>query len=182
MFGLFKRKKPYEQQAWSVFETVQDQSRKSEFYADLNVPDTTEGRFDLLILHMFLVIERLKNEQGGVEFSQNLFDVAFQSIDQGFREIGIGDMGVPKRMRKLMLGFNGRVHIYDEALSEGDTGKLTHALERNVYFSLVESPENIDDCLDKLAEYVRNNMQYLQEQDTDAIMSGAIKFKDLNEV
>ena len=182
MFGLFKRKKPYEQQAWFVFETVQEQSRKSEFYADLSVPDTTEGRFDLLILHMFLVIERLKSEENGPEFSQNLFDVAFQSIDQGFREIGIGDMGVPKRMRKLMLGFNGRVHIYDEALSENDTDKLKHALERNVYFSLVERPENLDNTLDKLAEYVQINLQYLQGQSADAIMGGTIKFKDLNEV
>lgn len=182
MFGLFKRKKPYEQQAWDVFDTIQKQSRKPEFYTDLGVPDTTEGRFDVLVLHMFMVMENLKANEAGQEFSQELFDVAFQNIDQGYREIGVGDMGIPKRMKKLMLGFNGRVHAYHESLDQNNDQAFKEALERNLYYSADETPDNLDQKLDLWLVYIKGNIEYLHSIGSEAIMAGNVQFKNLEEI
>lgn len=133
MLGLFTRKKLYREEAIHVFEHLQRHARNPLFYSELKVPDTTEGRFDILTLHIFMMIERMKKEPAGPAFSQALFDIAFESIDQGYREIGVGDMGVPKRMKKLMMAFNGRLHAYMEAYSKGDRAGFADALDRNIY-------------------------------------------------
>jgi len=134
MLGLFTRKKHYREDAISAFSMLQAHARNPLFYKEFKVPDTTEGRFDLLTLHLFMIIECMKGDgQAGADFSQALFDVAFESIDQGYREIGIGDMGVPKRMKKHMLAFNGRLHAYSKAYEARDIAAFADALDRNIY-------------------------------------------------
>lgn len=172
MFGLFRRKKAYEQQSWDLFLQTQDAARDPYFYEYMMVPDTTEGRFDLLLVHIFLIIHRLKTVEKGQEMGQALFDTAFQSIDQGYREIGVGDMGVPKRMKKLMLAFNGRMHAYDAAL-EADEDALKDALDRNIY-NMVRFED--DAILTQMTHYVMRNHAYLQTQDTQDIMQGTVRF------
>lgn len=176
MLGLFTRKKPYREDAIRVFSVLQQQSRNPCFYEALRVPDTTEGRFDLLTLHIFMIIERMKSESIGKAFSQALFDVTFESIDQGYREIGVGDMGVPKRMKKLMLAFNGRLHAYSEAYEKRDKSAFMEAIDRNIYDTV--QIEYSQDISGRMTDYAFSCLEYLQSLDVQSIMIGNITFNN----
>lgn len=180
MFALLKRKKPYEQEALSLFGRVYAQSRSPVFFEKLEIPDTTEGRFDVLTMHMFMVMHRLKHSGAGQALSQALFDVAFSDIDRGFREIGVGDMGIPKRMKKMMLGFNGSIHAYEQALLDGKN--IKEALRRNIYTLYIGDDEDLATVLDDLSGYMHGNIDYLQSQDDASIMAGVLTFKNFDKV
>lgn len=174
MFGLFKKKKPYEQQSFDLFLSAQEAARDPYFYEELAVPDTTEGRFDLLLVHLFLIIHRVKDEEGGRALAQALFDSVFFNIDEGYREIGVGDMGVPKRIKKLMLAFNGRMHAYEQSIAAG-RAELEAALDRNLY-NLVHFEDGDTSVLNAMSGYVLKNTKHLQSQSITAIMGGHIDF------
>lgn len=180
MFGLLKRKKPYEQEALAVYNQMHEQSRNPTFYADLHVPDTTDGRFDILVLHIFMVMHVLNESEMGADFSQELFDITFKEIDRGYREIGVGDMGIPKRMKKLMLHFNGSVHSYEKSL--GNNAELQDSLSRNVYNLYQGDEKDLKALLEKLSVYVSSNIAYLQTQGPEAIMNGSVQFKPIEEM
>ena len=102
------------------------------FYSDWDVPDTPLGRFEMLALHMFLFLHRMRGEAGDCRaVAQELTDTFFLDVDHSLRELGIGDIGVPKRMKKLARMFYGRAAAYAEAL-EPAMPRLTEALARNV--------------------------------------------------
>lgn len=171
MFGLFNTKNPYEQPARQLYASAFNQARNSGFYMEYGVPDTLDGRFDLLLLHLFLVIHRMKNEgRKGAQLAQALFDVAFADVDQGLRENGIGDMGVPKHMRRMMLAFNGRVHSYAQAL---ETGDMEAALARNLYGTLENQDASV---LKRMSAYVQSSGDALEKQRTQDIFEGRIEF------
>lgn len=174
MFGLFKTKKPYEQESFDLFLNAQEAARDPYFYEELAVPDTTEGRFDLLLVHLFLIIHRVKDEEGGRALSQALFDTVFFNIDKGYREIGVGDMGVPKRIKKLMLAFNGRMHAYEKAMAAG-RDVLEAALDRNLYHE-VHFKDGDTSILNTMSAYMSHNAQHLQSQAITDIMGGKIDF------
>lgn len=118
----------------AVLKAVMGQVRRPEFYTRCGVPDTFDGRFDVMVLHLFLVMEPLMPlRQDGRDFNQALFDAAFSNMDQTLREMGIGDMSVPKHMRRMMKAFNGRVHAYYEAFDLATDEALESVLRRNIY-------------------------------------------------
>ncbi|SEE30937.1 cytochrome b pre-mRNA-processing protein 3 [Rhizobiales bacterium GAS188] len=109
-------------------------ARDRDLFTKFGVADTFEGRFELLALHLALVLRRLADLPApAADMAQDLTDLAFRRLDQGLREIGIGDMGVPKRMKGLAKHFYGRAAAYHAALASGDAGKLVEALRRNVF-------------------------------------------------
>jgi cytochrome b pre-mRNA-processing protein 3 len=107
------------------------QAREPLFYRDLGVPDTVNGRFDVLILHLWMVLRRLKSVEDGAELSQALFDHFCDDMDANLREMGVGDLTVPKRMRAFGEAFYGRAAAYDQALTAG-AGSLAQALSKNI--------------------------------------------------
>lgn len=158
MFALLRKKNPYMASAERVYAGMLTHVRHPKFYSEYGVPDSFDGRFDLLLLHGFLVINRMGSE--GKEFSQALFDVMFADMDQTLREIGIGDMGVPKHMRRMMKAFNGRMHVYADAFA-GGRESLKEALRRNLYGTL---PDVTDEILEKMVSYVLSSVAKLKQQ------------------
>lgn len=157
MFATLKKKNDYGDAASMLYAQLVAQVRRPEFYAACGVPDTFIGRFDLLLLHVFMVINRMEAEgAAGRAFSQALFDATFANMDQGLRELGIGDMGVPKRMRKMMRAFNGRMHAYHQGLASDLA--LLDAIRRNLYGTV---PGIAGDRVARMAEYVRANINVL---------------------
>lgn len=152
------------------------QARQPVFYTGAGVPDTVDGRFDLLLVHEFLVIRRLlsasNRAEEGREFSQALFDITFADMDQSLRDAGIGDMGVPKHVRRMMLAYNGRMHAYESAFNEGKAA-LEEALERNLY-GTVEQPDA--KALRLAADYMIRSEKALAAQKFDDICAGVIEF------
>lgn len=108
-------------------------SRAPALYERLGVPDTVEGRFECLVLHTVLVLRRLNRlPPPAADVAQDLVDSVFLQLDASLRELGIGDFGVPKRMKKLGAAFYGRAGGYDAALDARDADALALALARNV--------------------------------------------------
>ena len=115
----------------AIYGMIVTQAREPLFYRDLGVPDTVNGRFDLLVLHLWMVLHRLKSMEGGADLSQALFDHFCDDMDANLREMGVGDLTVPKRMRAFGEAFYGRAAAYDLALTAGGE-PLAQALCKNI--------------------------------------------------
>ncbi|WP_337189270.1 ubiquinol-cytochrome C chaperone family protein [Phenylobacterium sp.] len=146
------------------------QARTPGLYADLRVADSPEGRFELYSLHVYLLLERLKGQgDRASEIAQALFDTYVSALDHALRELGVGDLSVGKKMRKLGEAFYGRVKSLEEALASlPDRTDLEAVLARTVYEG--GAAENAP----ALADYVLAQRQALATQDVDAICSGAV--------
>jgi cytochrome b pre-mRNA-processing protein 3 len=115
----------------AIYGMIVTQAREPLFYRDLGVPDTVNGRFDLLVLHLWMVLGRLKSLPGGAGLSQALFDRFCNDMDDNLREMGVGDLTVPKRMQAFGEAFYGRSAAYDLALTAGEE-PLAQALCKNI--------------------------------------------------
>ena len=124
------------------------------FYERYAVPDTIDGRYEMIALHCFMVMKRLHRE-AQAPLAQKLFDAFFVNMDRSLREIGIGDLGVPKHMKRMMQGFNGRRQSYQDALDGDDREALKAALVRNVY-GTIDAPS--DAVLSAMADYVEHSI------------------------
>ncbi|MBN8991675.1 MAG: ubiquinol-cytochrome C chaperone [Rhizobiales bacterium] len=153
----------------AIYGMIVTQAREPLFYRDLGVPDTVNGRFDLLLMHLWLVLRRLKAVAGGKELSQALFDHFCNDMDDNLRELGVSDLKVPKKMQAFGEAFYGRTAAYDMALTEGSEA-LAQALCKNVL-----NGENIDKA-HRLAAYAAAVMAALDRQDEAALISGTVKF------
>ncbi|MCI5047198.1 MAG: hypothetical protein MRY59_06830 [Aquisalinus sp.] len=175
IFSLFKPDEVQEA-ATDLYADIVEQARREAFYLDLEVPDTKEGRFDLITLHMFLALRRLKDDARARErFSQKLFNVMFRNMDHSLREMGAGDLTVGKKVRGLAEAFYGRVRAYGTALDEEDRDALGKALARNIYDDEEYNPEIIS-CM---VDYVLRAEADLASQTVDRIMLGVIRFPDV---
>jgi cytochrome b pre-mRNA-processing protein 3 len=115
----------------AIYGMIVTQAREPLFYRDLAVPDTVNGRFDMLVLHLWMVLRRLKPIEGGMALSQTLFDRFCDDMDANLREMGVGDLTVPKRMQAFGEAFYGRAAAYDLALAAGPE-PLAQALCKNI--------------------------------------------------
>ena len=117
-----------------LYASVVEQSRHPTFYAAWGVPDSREGRLEMLNLHAMLVMRRLRGEgQDGRAVAQGLFDLMFLDLDRHLREWGVGDLSVGKQVKKLAESFFGRVAALDPLLAGSDPAALDEVLRRNVY-------------------------------------------------
>lgn len=114
----------------AVYDAIVASARQPHFYANLGVPDTLDGRFDMIVLHLFLVLDRMKGEDE--KFRQSLTDYFFMDMDRSLREIGVGDLTVGKKVRKMAEAFYGRINAYQTAMEQGEV-QWVPALQRNVY-------------------------------------------------
>ena len=131
-FGLFGRGRA-ERAGYELYGKVVAAARAPFFYADLGVPDTLDGRFDMVGLHAFLLIRRLGRDGAeGATLSQALFDAMFNDMDLNLREMGVGDLSVGKKNRVMWEAFHGRAAVYSDAMALGPEA-LAEALERNVW-------------------------------------------------
>jgi cytochrome b pre-mRNA-processing protein 3 len=156
-----------------AFARVVGQARQRVFFTDFGVPDTLDGRFELLCLHAFLYLHRLKRERPRSEpLAQLFFDRMFADLDRSLREIGVGDLSVGRHVRRMAEGFYGRVRAYEEGLSGGD-GVLQAALARNLFGT---APAGAAAPLDRAAAYVRAQADVLGRQEAAALLAGEIAF------
>jgi cytochrome b pre-mRNA-processing protein 3 len=133
VLSLF-RKSAATEQVYALYGAIVAQSRRSHFYAEWGVPDTVTGRFDMICLHMALVFRRLRRESPAARsFSQALFDLFFKDMDRSLREMGAGDLAVPKKIQKMTTMFYGLLTNLDAPLATGDVAAVEAVLARNIY-------------------------------------------------
>jgi cytochrome b pre-mRNA-processing protein 3 len=131
MFRWFRRKDPQEAYAKQLHDAIIERSRAPIFHTDFRVPDTIDGRFDLLTLHGFLVLEALREQgEAGEALGTRLATETFAGFEAALRDLGVSDMGLSRRIKAMANAFYGRVQAYSSALSEE---AMAAALIRNLY-------------------------------------------------
>lgn len=155
----------------AMYGMIVAQAREPLFYRDLRAPDTVNGRFDMLLLHLWLVLRRMpaKNDVSQGLLSQGLFDRFCSDMDDNLRELGTSDLKVPKKMQEFGRAFYGRTAAYDAALGSGSE-PLAAALSKNIYNGM--DLENAR----RLAVYVEAADAHLAGLDQATLTSGAWRF------
>jgi cytochrome b pre-mRNA-processing protein 3 len=152
----------------AIYGMIVAQARLPQFYLSFGAPDTVSGRFDMVVLHLWMILTRLRAE-GAIAEAQALFDRFCDDMDANLREMGVGDLAVPKRMKTFGEAFYGRSTAYDAAVVAGE-GELRDALARNVLAC--------DDsaAAASLAGYVTRAVRDLAMIDSAALLSGVWRF------
>ena len=143
-----------------AYRRVVEQARQTVFFANYGVPDTLDGRFELICLHTFLYLHRLKEDRPQASlFCQSLFDRMFADFDRSLREMGVGDLSVGKHVKRMARAFYGRILSYEAGLASGDSA-LAIALARNVFATVAANECAAED----MASYVRRAVRALRGQ------------------
>jgi cytochrome b pre-mRNA-processing protein 3 len=159
-----------------LYESAVERARQPLFYTDFAVSDSVEGRFELYSLDVILLLHRLKGEgPQAAETAQALFDTFVSQLDHALREIGVGDLSVAKKMRKLGEAFYGRAKAYDAALDVATVADLEALIGRTVFEGAPEAGH-----VEALAAYVRRVVAALAAQPLEAVLEGRADWPALN--
>jgi cytochrome b pre-mRNA-processing protein 3 len=173
------RRSVHDNRVHVLYGMIVAQARTGVFYTDYGIPDTVQGRFELLVLHLVLVLRGLSRRSratrtfGGwrrrESLGQVLFDTFCRDLDANLREMGVGDMGVPRRMRRFGEEFYGRQAAYQAALDGSGPPALENALARNIF-----ELDTVEARVTRLADYTRAAAAQLEDADVDAFASGLV--------
>jgi cytochrome b pre-mRNA-processing protein 3 len=138
LFGSNERR----QRTDRLLAAITAEARRPVYFEVLGVPDTLDGRFDLMSLFGALVFRSLaKKGRDGITLAQDTTDLMFSAFDDAIRSLGVGDSGIPRRVKTMGKAYIGRAKAYDEAITVGDLPALEQAIARNVYRG--EAPEGV---------------------------------------
>jgi len=154
-----------------AYRLVVEQARRPAFFVAFGVPDTLDGRFELICLHAFLYLHRLKGEPSAAASGQRFYDTMFADFDRSLRELGTGDLSVGRQIKRMAEALNGRIRAYEAGL-DGDDAALEAALGRNLYGTAHASPEQTA----RMASYVRGEAASLASQSIPALTAGQVVF------
>jgi cytochrome b pre-mRNA-processing protein 3 len=159
----------------ALYARMVPQARTPAFFADLGVPDTPEGRFEMYSLHVYLLLERLKGQGAqAAETAQALFDTYVSALDNALREMGVGDLSVGKRMRKLGEAFYGRINSYEEALAALPDRSVLEGLLTRTAFEGADAGR-----VSELAAYVAAQREALAAQPIERLCAGEVEWRAL---
>lgn len=170
MFGLF-RSKPFERAGFALYTAAVAAARQPWLYTELGIPDTLDGRFDAIGVHVVLLIERLRRLPApGAELAQAVFDAMFADMDRTLREIGVSDMTISRNVKAMWEALHGRSAAYVPVLD--DEAALAAALAKNVWRGAVRE----DGAARRLASYVQAQAAALEGQGLSELQAGTVVF------
>jgi cytochrome b pre-mRNA-processing protein 3 len=174
IFRLF-RPSPRDHSIASLYGMIVAQARAPAFYQFYGVPDTVNGRLEMIILHAVLLLRRLNIDRTSTSaLGQAIFDRFCSDMDANLREMGVGDLTVPRTMQQIGEAFYGRQAAYEAALAVDNRDVLAATLARNVFGTGAE----LGGGAIRLAAYVRETVRRLADQDTAALSSGVLKYPE----
>lgn len=160
------------QTALQLFTLLVGQARSPVFFRRLGVPDTVDGRFDMVALHAFVIFQRLKGQgDRGAQLAQALYDAFIKDMEASLRQLGAGDAGVGKRIRVMTEALQGRMVAYETALA-GNQLDLEGAIRRNLYGTV--DPDM--DSVRTIANYLKRAKDLADSQPVDRILRGVFEF------
>ena len=157
MLNALRRAAGEKRAAGALYAAIVARSREPVFFRDLSVADSFDGRFDLMVLHSWLVIDALRQTDLS-ELERRLVQVLFIAFDEGLRDQGAGDMGIGRRIKAMTSALYGRINVYDSAAAPDS---LVAALKRNLY----RGKDVPDDCLRQLLHYIAETRKSLATSD-----------------
>ena len=168
------RRSPRQQIIASLYGTIVAQARAPAFYRVYGVPDTVNGRLEMVILHVVLFLRRLEGEGAQMRaLGQALFDHFCRDMDASIREMGVGDLAVPRKMRSIGEAFYRRQAAYRSALAATDDAVLAQALEQHVFTGAARA-----EAASRLASYMREAVRRLARQDRDRFGRAELSFPE----
>jgi cytochrome b pre-mRNA-processing protein 3 len=177
IFPLFRRSARSDTIS-TLYGMIVAQARLPCFYRDYAIADTVNGRFDLIVLHLALVLDRLARDPTLQTLGQGIFDRFCQDMDHNLREMGVGDLKVPQQMRRMGEAYYGRAQAYRTAWAVKDDGALVEALERNIYGGSLSSAVTAP----RLAAYVREALRDLGAQPSASLAGGELHFPEPSKI
>ncbi|MDJ0937634.1 MAG: ubiquinol-cytochrome C chaperone family protein [Kiloniellales bacterium] len=167
--GSFFGRPPGAEAATALYEAVVAQARQPAFYLRCGLPDSLDGRFEMIALHSFIVLRRLRGlGEAADEVAQVFVDTLVLDLDRSLREMGVGDLGVGKRVKRMAAGFHGRITAYDQGLASGPE-ELEAALRRNVFGTTSPEPWQVS----AMAAYLRREVE---AQPDAGLLAGKLSF------
>jgi cytochrome b pre-mRNA-processing protein 3 len=178
MFSWFKRASGSDAAAQKLYGAIVDQARQPHFYRELGVPDTYEGRFELIALHMALVVDRLSQAgEDGQQLGRALNEVFVTDMDDNLREIGVGDLTVPKKVKKAAAAVFDRARSLRAAFAEGDNKALEAVLAVvHIDGATTQASRATDQDLADFARYVRSAGEDLKVTPDADLLAGRCNF------
>ncbi len=174
--GALKRlffRPPPPDAAWALYRAAVEAARRPAVMLALGVPDTLDGRFDLVTLHVVLLLRRVQRAPALDGVGQGLVDLFVADMDQSLREMGAGDLSVGKKVKRMTSAFYGRLDAYSEGLDRG--GDLAAAAERNLYGTLEPAPGRAAQA----AAYIRSVEAVLAAQEDERLAAGEALFPEV---
>jgi cytochrome b pre-mRNA-processing protein 3 len=157
----------------NLYRAIVEQARQPAFYSECGVPDTPDGRYDMIVAHVVLVLRRLRRAHSETkDVAQALFDLMFADMDQNLREMGVGDLAVGRRVKAMAKAFYGRLAAYDFALSNEDDAGLQSALRRNLFRKATPTEAQVA----AVSAYVRREAARLDGESIDFLVAGRLRF------
>ena len=175
MFKFYNNKKRLNQIAYELYGSIVAQTRKPFFYANWHVPDSVEGRFEVLVIHMSLFIYRLKNETAeGQQLGRLVSEAFIDDLDDSFREMGVGDLAVPKRVKMASEAYFGRLQAYSVGLDDNSDCQLAQTIIRNITGDEGLGVINAE----AIGDYMMRSSRILAALDLGAIRHGKLRFAE----
>lgn len=169
---IFRRESAGTAEARQLYERIVAQARQPRFYAAGGVPDSLDGRFEMVVLHMVLVMRRLKQlGDPGALLARRLSEAMVADMDANLREMGAGDLGVGRRVKQMAQALYGRAAAYEAALA-GTPADLAEALRRNLFGTVAATAEE----LERMAGYVGAAAAALAAQPAASLLAGRVDF------
>ncbi|MES2712721.1 MAG: ubiquinol-cytochrome C chaperone family protein [Pseudomonadota bacterium] len=184
LLGLFRRK-PHERAGFALYTAAVGAARDPALFGDLGVPDTLDGRFDLINLYTGLLVRRLRAETDprGAALAQAVFDAMFADMDMNLREMGVSDLVVGRRVKNMWEAFHGRAVAYEAAIDAGDQPALALALARNVWRGVAPGAVGESEALvagapaERLATLAIAQAKSLAAQPLATLLRGEVQFQ-----
>jgi cytochrome b pre-mRNA-processing protein 3 len=156
--------------AAALYAAAVAQARQPALYTVLAAPDTLDGRFELIVLHVHLLCRRLGALGGeGPSLAQALFDTMFHDMDRNLRELGVGDPSLPRRIKAMVQAYYGRIAAYEAALAEGGDA-LARTIARNVYNAEVSGASKT------MADYALRARRAIDAAAAAELLAGRVAF------
>ena len=178
MFSLRSTNK-YKEIIPEIYQNIIERSRSKFFYLNMDVEDSFESRFDIIILHSFIIFYLLKNySDEEKQLSQSLFDFMFDDFDNNLREMGFGDIAVNKKMKGFITAFYGRISNYSQGVDEIKKNKDDEILNKAILNNIYKGKNFSEDYLKLFRKYIIGNLEYFNSRDLEINIEEKFKFID----
>lgn len=175
MLTWFRRQRRLSETATELYGAVVARAREPHFYAVLGIPDTPEGRYEMIVMHLVQVLERLRAEgPGGVGLSRALIETFVADMDGAMREMGVGDLSVPKKVKSAAAGLYARADAFRQGVEGPDRAALGRAIGRLTLVAAEDDPRAA-----ALAEYYRATWSAVRTLPASEVMDGRLAFPPL---
>ena len=161
-----------------MYKHIVKQSRTKEFYLNFRIPDTIDGRFELIVLHFFLLERTLDKEiKKDQLIYKELLEIMYKDFDMSLREIGVGDLSVGKKIYQMTEAFSGRLFAYRKFNNKKNYGSIGKAIKRNIYGTI----NNVDaKYIEIIKSYITDSMEHIDKSSIYKVSENSSIFIDLN--